>query len=154
MTWDPQNAPLTDGEPTDVEWVDYLIKRDKDKYEAAEDAYSEALARSLSVVEDEDALDIAAWNYRVVELEDNSGVVLIEAYYNEAGTVEAWAFAGKPFGNDTDDLAGELENMLHALSAPVLKEADLPRSKDDDDLYVIGTYSPCYTDEDADRGDR
>lgn len=70
------------------------------------------------------------WNYRVLDQEDDKGLVLVEVYYEDSYTndqaIWAWSFASPPYGDDLGELEGDLEGMAAALSMPVLTMADLP----------------------------
>lgn len=73
------------------------------------------------------------WNHRVVReviehpnLELSEVVYQItEVYYNDEGAPSAWCQRShSPYGNDLNDLRGELERMLRALDKPVLEVVD------------------------------
>jgi hypothetical protein len=66
------------------------------------------------------------WNYRVLRRDEND-FTIIEAYYDEAGELEAYTLDDAcPGGFTLEDLAGDLKQMTEALERPVLSMSDLP----------------------------
>ncbi len=73
------------------------------------------------------------WNHRVVKevwrhptlaLEETT-LNIYEVYYNDAGAISTWCRrTHPPYGNDLEDLRGELNRMLGALDKPILVEIE------------------------------
>jgi len=60
-----------------------------------------------------------SWNYRVVKKDDGFGIH--EVYYNKAGDICLMSEDQiAPYGEDFDDLRGDVNNMTGAFGKPVL----------------------------------
>ena len=69
------------------------------------------------------------WNYRL--LEDETGLRIIEVYYDSTSSIMGWTEAGAPMGNDRDDVLAEIETMrLAVVDSPILTPDDLGPSED------------------------
>ncbi len=82
------------------------------------------------------------WNHRVVKevwrhptlaLEETA-VNIYEVYYDDDGAISAWCRSDSPYGNDLEDLRGELNKMLGALDKPILVEIEGKLVEDGKDI--------------------
>ncbi|HVL39904.1 MAG TPA: hypothetical protein VM328_10990 [Fimbriimonadaceae bacterium] len=73
------------------------------------------------------------WNYRVLHRPEDSLTMwqVIEAYYDDDGSIEGWCEAAALIGLDLDDLANEARAQLAAIEAAI---ADLSLVLTPDDL--------------------
>lgn len=77
----------------------------------------------------------SGWNYRIMARSEPTGgddyesnFIVIEAYYDDDGTVVAWCDATPMGTGDVESLATDLGYMLEACQQAVLDYDDLPHS--------------------------
>ena len=68
------------------------------------------------------------WNHRVIKKQDNLANVyyeIHEVYYDNKGNPDGWTENPvTPYGNNLEDLHGELAYLLTALDKPVMEIVD------------------------------
>jgi len=79
-----------------------------------------------------------SWNYRILEREYTDGTKwlgIYEVYYDDEGNPQyCSSMPVAPYGDNLEDIAGDLQSMIEAISKPTLLYSDFVKREEVTDV--------------------